>query len=109
MNNVRFVDEVAARARKLWKDAIYGHDLSDEDSVRTRTGEEMADLVQRLLREAALDAIRAWEGREPGHDASVTDEEEGREGARPVFVVRIARTKEGEILPEPSACPNWIY
>ncbi|EER39930.1 conserved hypothetical protein [Histoplasma capsulatum var. duboisii H88] len=83
-----FLNDIETRARKLW-------DSSLSSSPSRSVG--VIQLVQDVLQPAALDAIREKEGRDRSMNATQM---------YPVFVVRIARSRAGRILTEPTSFPQ---
>jgi hypothetical protein len=87
-----FLDDVETRARKLWNDSL------SSSTAQVQMGSvEAIQLVQDVLQQAALDAIREREGRDRSMHATQT---------YPVFVVRIVRSRAGRILTEPASFPQ---
>lgn len=88
-----FLDDVETRARKMWNGSL------SSSPAQMQTGNvETTQLVQDVLRPAALDAIPEREGR--GRSMHATQ-------MYPVFVVRIIRSRAGRILTtKPTSFPQ---
>lgn len=82
-----FLDDVEIRTRKL-RDDYFG---------LTPTQQNVTQLVQDVLRPAAMDAIHERETRGPSMNATQ---------AYPVFIVYIRRARAGAILGEPTSFPS---
>ncbi|KAK2754404.1 hypothetical protein FQN54_007048 [Arachnomyces sp. PD_36] len=79
----KFLDDIETRTRKLWSDC-----LNSSPSLMQTGSADVTQLVQDVLQPAALDAIRAKEGRDRSMNATQTYS---------VFVLRVNRSKPGRI------------
>lgn len=89
---IKFMDDVEARIRKL------RDDFSGSSPPQQQMGTAgVAQLVQDLLKPAAMDAIRDREVRERSTNATQV---------YPVYIIYIKRSRGGPILGEPTSFPS---